>query len=159
MSKEHLKASDRFHQLIASTLCLAGAAIAFLETDLRKAIHSWYVATDALKDAECLGPRMHPESIWAASTLDLLTRTLSEKLETEFSQLSEAYWKAAEQVAGKKGIFNESMMAIAMLHLKYGARLENDGDPSFMQKLNDSTARMAFLAENRDSSESSTDTA
>ena len=128
VSKEYLKASDRFHQLIASTVCLAGSAIAFLETDLRKAIQSWYVATDALKDAECLGPRMHPESIWAASTLDLLTRTLSANMEGDFSRTSEAYWKAAEQVVGKKGIFNESMMAISLLHVKYGVRLENEGD-------------------------------
>jgi hypothetical protein len=159
VSEECLRPSDRFHKLIASTVCLAQSAIAFLESDLRKAIQSWYVATDALKDAERLGPRMHPESVWGAATLDLLTRTSSENMENEFLRLSEAYWKAAEQVAGQKGIVNQSMMAIMTLHAGYGARLESEGDPSFMQKLVDAHGRMAVLVRNKASSESSTGTA
>jgi hypothetical protein len=153
--KHYLEASDKFHELIASTACLAESAIAFLENDLRKAIESWFVATDALKEAQCLDPRIYPESIWAAATLDLLTRTLSENMKSEFVRISEAYWKAAEQVAGRKGIFNQSMTAIVFLHAEYGARLESDGDPSFMEKLADAQGRMAVLMMNRASSESS----
>lgn len=155
VSDHYLEDSDRFHGLIASTACLAESAIAFLEDDLRKAIESWFVAADALKEAQCLDPRLYPESIWAASTLDVLTRTMSENMNSEFVRISEAYWKAAEQVAGKKKIFTESMiamMAVATLHYKYAARRSSDGDPSFMEKLLDAMGRMAFLAEHRASS-------
>ncbi len=153
--KDRPKASNKFHELIASTACLAGSAVAFLENDLQNAIESWFIATIALKDAVCLDPRIYPESIWAAATLDLLRRMLSANMRSEFLQVSEAYWKAMAQVLENKGVFNECMMVIITLHAEYAARLEGEGDPSFAKKATDALETMAALSIKRASSEPS----
>ena len=151
-SKYYRKQADAFQELIASTVLLAESAIAFLDNDTRTAIPSWMVATQALKDAKRLDANLDHLAFWGAATLDLLTRILAANMESDFLRMTEVYLEAVEQVVENNGVFNHSMMDISLILLQYGVRLENDGDPTFMEKLTESTERMAYWAHERSKS-------